>query len=112
MKILGLGLMAVFLSTVNVSANALHLNPRQPGSKANMQTFGRTSIPLGYFLYSYYDRYAGVGSDDVFKAYLKTRYDESTLANFEHSLFQLSDSSELETAPSILFFIVANASIK
>lgn len=59
------------------------------------------SIPLGYFLYSYYDRYAGLSSDDVFKAYLKTRYDESTLANFEHSLFQLSDSSELETDQSL-----------
>jgi hypothetical protein len=30
------------------------------------------SIPLGYFLYSYYDRYAGMGSEDVFKEYLAT----------------------------------------
>jgi hypothetical protein len=36
------------------------------------------SIPLGYFLYSYYDRYAGIGNEDVFKEYLATIYDETT----------------------------------
>lgn len=49
------------------------------------------SIPLGYFLYSYYDRYSGLGSDDVFKAYLSTVYDEEVLKGFEHSLYYVGD---------------------
>ncbi|NVN79962.1 MULTISPECIES: alkaline phosphatase family protein [unclassified Vibrio] len=49
------------------------------------------SIPLGYFLYSYYDRYSGLGSEDVFKAYLSTVYDEEVLKGFEHSLYYVGD---------------------
>ncbi|MRI32900.1 nucleotide pyrophosphatase [Endozoicomonas sp. OPT23] len=49
------------------------------------------AIPLGYFLYSYYDRYTGISDEDVFKAYLQTVYDQETLKEFEHSLFQLSE---------------------
>lgn len=49
MKILSLGAILLSLSTVAASANALHLNPQQPGLKANMQTFGKTSIPIGYY---------------------------------------------------------------
>ena len=30
------------------------------------------AIPLGYFLYSYYDRYTGITDEDAFKVYLKT----------------------------------------
>lgn len=45
------------------------------------------SIPLGYFLYSYYDRYSGLDSEDVFKAYLSTVYDDEVLRGFEHSLY-------------------------
>ncbi len=45
------------------------------------------SIPLGYFLYSYYDRYSGIDSDDHFKAYLATVYDQQVLKGFEHSLY-------------------------
>jgi len=45
------------------------------------------SIPLDYFLYSYYDRYSGLGSEDVFKAYLSTVYDDEVLRGFEHSLY-------------------------
>lgn len=51
MKSLGLAAILLSLSTVVASANALHLNPQQPGSKANMQTFGKTSIPIGYYEY-------------------------------------------------------------
>ncbi|MCG9544634.1 alkaline phosphatase family protein [Vibrio sp. Isolate33] len=49
------------------------------------------SIPLGYFLYSYYDRYSGLGSEDVFKAYLSTVYDDEVLKGFEHSLYYVGD---------------------
>ncbi|WP_052810312.1 alkaline phosphatase family protein [Vibrio renipiscarius] len=47
------------------------------------------SIPLSYFLYQFYDRYTGIGDEDVFKAHLKTVYDERALKGFEHSLFQI-----------------------
>jgi len=49
------------------------------------------SIPLGYFLYSYYDRYTGLGSEDVFKEYLASVYDEQVLKGFEHSLYHYGD---------------------
>jgi hypothetical protein len=49
------------------------------------------SIPLGYFLYSYYDRYSGLGSEDVFKGYLSTVYDDEALKGFEHSLYYVGD---------------------
>lgn len=49
------------------------------------------SIPLGYFLYSYYDRYTGLGSEDVFKEYLASVYDEEVLKGFEHSLYHYGD---------------------
>ncbi len=47
------------------------------------------AIPLGYFLYQYYDRYTGMATEDQFKNYLSTVYDEPALKGFEHSLFQL-----------------------
>lgn len=53
------------------------------------------SIPLGYFLYSYYDRYTGIDSEDQFKAHLATVYDAQVLKGFEHSLY----SSEPKMAP-------------
>ncbi|CAH7299126.1 Nucleotide pyrophosphatase [Vibrio chagasii] len=61
------------------------------------------SIPLGYFLYSYYDRYSGLGSEDVFKAYLSTIYDDEVLRDFEHSLYYVgaapdSDYKEPDTS--------------
>jgi len=45
-------------SCVVANANALHLNPAQPGSAANMATFGRTSVPIGHYEYcqKYQDR--------------------------------------------------------
>ena len=55
MKFFGLAAILLSFSTVAASANALHLNPQQPGSKANMQTFGKTSIPIGYI--GYCERY-------------------------------------------------------
>lgn len=54
------------------------------------------SIPLGYFLYSYYDRYSGIDKDDHFKAYLATVYDQQVLKGFEHSLY-----SNEQIAPSL-----------
>ncbi|MGF1754428.1 alkaline phosphatase family protein [Vibrio makurazakiensis] len=57
------------------------------------------AIPLGYFLYSYYDRYSGLGSEDVFKEYLMTVYDEQVLKGFEHSLYQYGDKPLEQSAP-------------
>lgn len=52
------------------------------------------SIPLGYFLYQFYDRYTGLGDEDVFKQYLTTVYDEQALRGFEHTLFTLQSKPE------------------
>ncbi len=41
-----------------VSANAIHLNPSQPAKNKRMITFGKTSIPIGY--YQYCQRYKTV----------------------------------------------------
>ncbi|MGF1764064.1 alkaline phosphatase family protein [Aliivibrio kagoshimensis] len=54
------------------------------------------SIPLGHFLYQFYDRYTGISDDDEFKAYLQTVYDQQALTGFEHSLFQLGGKSIAE----------------
>ncbi len=54
------------------------------------------SIPLGYFLYQFYDRYTGISEGDEFKAYLQTVYDQKALIGFEHSLFQLGEKSSVE----------------
>ncbi|MGF1910460.1 alkaline phosphatase family protein [Vibrio kasasachensis] len=59
------------------------------------------SIPLGYFLYQFYDRYTRIDNDDAFKAYLKTIYDEQALKGFEHSLFQLSSPVSTKTDENI-----------
>lgn len=55
------------------------------------------SIPLGYFLYQFYDRYTGIGNEDAFKAYLSSVYDQRALTGFEHSLFQLNADISAET---------------
>lgn len=49
------------------------------------------SIPLGYFLYMFYDRYTGFENKDIFKEYLTTIYDEATLKKYQHSLYQFGD---------------------
>lgn len=49
------------------------------------------SIPLGYFLYQFYDRYTGIEDEDVFKQYLTSVYDEQVLRGFEHTLFSLKN---------------------
>jgi len=54
------------------------------------------SIPLGYFLYSYYDRYTGLGDEDVFKQYLASVYDQQALKGFEHSLYQFGEAKPQE----------------
>lgn len=51
-----LGAIAFTLSCTFANANALHLNPTQPASSPSMETFGRTTIPVGYF--EYCQRYA------------------------------------------------------
>ncbi|NRB25295.1 MAG: nucleotide pyrophosphatase, partial [Shewanella sp.] len=45
------------------------------------------AIPLGHFLYSFYDRYTGLSSEDEFKLHLASVYDEEQLKQFEHSLY-------------------------
>jgi predicted transglutaminase-like cysteine proteinase len=55
MKRAVLGALTLAFSCAYASANALHLNPTQPGSAKNMATFGRTTIPVGY--YEYCQRY-------------------------------------------------------
>ncbi|KPB00631.1 transglutaminase-like cysteine peptidase [Ahrensia marina] len=45
----------LILSTISANANALHLNPSQPETAVSMQTFGPTTIPIGY--YEYCQRY-------------------------------------------------------
>ncbi|OAJ94837.1 alkaline phosphatase family protein [Vibrio bivalvicida] len=52
------------------------------------------SIPLGYFLYQFYDRYTGIENGDKFKSHLQTVYDQKTLEGFEHSLFQLTNDHQ------------------
>lgn len=51
-----LGALALTLSCTFANANALHLNPTQPAASPSMETFGRTTIPVGYF--EYCQRYA------------------------------------------------------
>ncbi|MEO4045293.1 transglutaminase-like cysteine peptidase [Hoeflea sp. CAU 1731] len=50
-----LGAVALAISCASAGANALHLNPSQPAQAKNMETFGNTSIPIGY--YEYCQRY-------------------------------------------------------
>ena len=45
------------------------------------------AIPLGHFLYSFYDRYTGLSSEDEFKQHLASVYGEDQLKKFEHSLY-------------------------
>ncbi|KOO07541.1 alkaline phosphatase family protein [Vibrio hepatarius] len=56
------------------------------------------AIPLGYFLYQFYDRYTGIGDDDQFKAYLRTVYDQQALRGFEHTLFTTQDHANEEVS--------------
>lgn len=51
-----LGALALALSCTFANANALHLNPTQAAASSSMETFGRTTIPVGYF--EYCQRYA------------------------------------------------------
>jgi len=50
---LAMTLMAI--STVGANADALHRNPSQQANSVNMQTFGKTTIPIG--AYEYCSRY-------------------------------------------------------
>lgn len=45
------GALALGLSCVGASANALHFNPTQPASARNMITYGTTTMPVGYYEY-------------------------------------------------------------
>lgn len=51
MKSIILGGLALVLSCATAAAGALHLNPDQPRTASNMETFGQTSMPIGYFRY-------------------------------------------------------------
>ena len=41
----------IAISTIGAKADALHRNPSQQADSANMQTFGRTTIPIGAYEY-------------------------------------------------------------
>ena len=43
--------LALWISCIVASANAFHFNPTQPVSARNMQTFGATTMPVGYYEY-------------------------------------------------------------
>ncbi|MBU2147719.1 MAG: transglutaminase-like cysteine peptidase [Alphaproteobacteria bacterium] len=45
------GALALGISCTAAAANALHFNPTQPVLARNMQTFGVTSMPVGYYEY-------------------------------------------------------------
>ncbi len=55
MKSLLLTFLAFLSFGASAHSNALHLNPAQSSNKYNMQTFGKTNIPIGY--YEYCQRY-------------------------------------------------------
>ncbi|MPY26107.1 alkaline phosphatase family protein [Shewanella sp. YLB-07] len=50
------------------------------------------AIPLGHFLYSFYDRYTGLSSEDEFKQHLASVYGADQLKKFEHSLYHFAAS--------------------
>ncbi|MFB9135304.1 alkaline phosphatase family protein [Vibrio olivae] len=52
------------------------------------------AIPLGYFLYQYYERYTGVSDEDEFKRYVLSVYDKQAVIPFQHSLFQLQEGEQ------------------
>ncbi len=57
------------------------------------------AIPLGYFLYTFYDRYGGVEESDAFKSYLLEIYPESQLRDWQHSLFRLAQKTTFTEQP-------------
>ena len=74
-------------------------------SKVKARVIGQLSdptyaIPLGHFLYSYYDRYGDMSSDDEFKLYLNSQYTPEQLKGFEHSLYHVGDEAEIEKKES------------
>lgn len=71
--------------------------PLEAGVKARV--IGQISnpayaIPLGYFLYQYYDRYSGMAAGDQFKSYLSGVYDDRALTGFQHSLYHLGEQAQ------------------
>lgn len=52
------------------------------------------AIPLGHFLYRFYDRYTGLNSEDEFKQYLANQYSEEQLKKFEHGLYHFGEEIE------------------
>ncbi|WP_087018703.1 alkaline phosphatase family protein [Thaumasiovibrio subtropicus] len=57
------------------------------------------SIPLGYFLYTFYDRYGGIEQSDAFKSHLLEKYPVSDLREWQHTLFRLATKTTLTTQP-------------
>ncbi len=51
MKTISMVIIGIVASINFANANAVHLNPDQPANSKTMQTFGRTSIPIGYYEY-------------------------------------------------------------
>lgn len=84
MKFFSLAAILFFFSTVAASANALHLNPQQPGSRANMQTFGKTSIPIGYIGYcKRYQERCSVGEQPKKVNLTRQAWQQLTTVNWE-----------------------------
>ncbi|WP_019617054.1 alkaline phosphatase family protein [Psychromonas ossibalaenae] len=55
------------------------------------------SIPLGYFLKMFRDRYTGVEQGDIFKKHLAGSYSQAQLRGFEHSLYSFDTNKPVET---------------
>lgn len=75
---------ALGVSCVAASANALHFNPTQPALVRNMQTFGTTTMPVGY--YEYCRRYADLcarTSEGISVQLTKPRWREIVSVNAE-----------------------------
>jgi len=75
---------ALGISCVAASANALHFNPTQPALDRNMQTFGATTMPVGY--YEYCRRYADLcarTSEGISVQLTKPRWREIVSVNAE-----------------------------
>ncbi|WP_243891465.1 alkaline phosphatase family protein [Shewanella algae] len=58
------------------------------------------SIPLGHFLYLFYDRYSRAENRDQFRDYLLSQYSKEQIAPWQHSLFSLEEQVKDNTEPT------------
>lgn len=88
MKSLILSTLTFLCLTVPANSNALHLNPAQSASQINMNTFGQTSIPVGYYEFcKNYPERCGAKSDvitvELTRQSWRKMVDTNTLVNTE-----------------------------